>query len=165
MARLPILITPEGHAKVKAELDELWRVERPRVTAEVEAAAALGDRSENAEYIYGKKRLREIDKRLQFLKNRLENMHVVSAHEQARNKGRVGFGAWVVIEDDEEQTATYRVVGPDEFDPDSGLISVQSPMGRALLGKEIGDEVEVNRPRGTAYFTVIAIQYGERPQR
>ena len=161
---LPIYITPEGFQKVRAELDWLWKVERPRVTAEVEAAAALGDRSENAEYIYGKKRLREIDKRLQFLSDRVERMHVVHADSQGRGTTKVAFGAWVEVEDEDGAKSTYRIVGPDESDADAGHISMDSPMGRALLGKEEGDDVEVRRPRGSAIFTVLSIRYGARPE-
>src|SRR5690606_1995247 len=115
----PVYITPEGYKKLKDEVDWLWRVERPRVTAEVEAAAALGDRSENAEYIYGKKRLREIDRRLQFLSKRMDTLQVVSDEVQRQSDGKVGFGAWVQVEDEGGNTAWYRIVGPDEFDPDN----------------------------------------------
>jgi transcription elongation factor GreB len=163
MAQLPIYITPEGHRKIRAELEHLWKVERPRVTAEVETAAAHGDRSENAEYIYGKKRLREIDKRLEFLAARLERMHIVHPDEQRGSEGKVGFGAWVVLEDDEGAKLCYRVVGPDESDADAGQVSMDSPMGRALLGKEPGDDIEVRRPKGIATFCVVSIHYGERP--
>ena len=164
MAELPIFITPEGLKKVREEAEWLWKVERPRVTKEVEAAAALGDRSENAEYQYGKRRLREIDRRLRFLSGRLDKMQVVSDAMQKRSDGKVGFGAWVVVEDEDGNEATYRVVGPDEFDPDNGLISMGSPMGKALMGKEEGEEVEVRRPKGIAYFTINAIAYGSKPQ-
>src|SRR5688572_5282039 len=149
---LPIYITPEGFQKVRAELDWLWKVERPRVTSEVEAAAALGDRSENAEYIYGKKRLREIDKRLQYLSGRVERMKIVHLETQGHDVAKVAFGAWVEVEDEDGAKHTYRVVGPDESDVDTGHISMDSPMGRALLGKEEGDDVEVRRPRGPAVF-------------
>jgi len=163
-AQLPVFITPEGHAKLRAEIDYLWRQERPRVTAEVEAAAALGDRSENAEYIYGKKRLREIDKRLGFLSGRLEKVQVIQPPARSGPSKTVGFGAWVTVEDEDGARTSYRVVGPDEPDPDSGLISVDSPVGRALMGKQVDDEVEVRRPRGDAYLTIIAVSYGERPK-
>lgn len=164
MSSMPIYITPEGHKKVRAEFDHLWKVERPKVTSEVEAAAALGDRSENAEYIYGKRRLREIDKRLQLLSKRLERMKVVSDEMQRQTSDRVGFGAWVVVEDEDGERAVYRVVGPDETEPDQGLISMESPIGRALLGKKRGDEVEVQRPRGTVYLTIMQIAYGPKPR-
>ena len=163
-AQLPVLITPEGYAKLKSELESLWKQERPRVTAEVEAAAALGDRSENAEYIYGKKRLREIDRRLRFLSGRLEKVQVLHPPAQAAAGHTVGFGAWVTVEDEDGARASYRLVGPDEPDPDNGHISVDSPMGRALLGKQVDDEVEVRRPRGDAWFTIVAVRYGERPR-
>jgi transcription elongation factor GreB len=159
----PIYITPEGHKKVRAEFDHLWKVERPKVTAEVEAAAALGDRSENAEYIYGKRRLREIDKRLQFLSKRLERMKVIDEDAQKRSVGRVGFGAWVAVEDEDGEQAVWRIVGPDESDPDQGHVSLESPIGRALLGKEEGDEVEVRRPKGPTWLTITAIGYGRPP--
>jgi len=162
-AVVPIYITPEGFEKVRGELDWLWKVERPRVTAEVEAAAALGDRSENAEYIYGKKRLREIDKRLKFLSDRVERMFVVQTQAQGQDASKVAFGAWVVVEDEDGAEHTYRIVGPDESDADAGHISMDSPMGRALLGKEEGDDVEVRRPRGPAIFTIVGIRYGARP--
>lgn len=164
MADGPIYITPEGHKKLRAEVEWLWKVERPRVTNEVEVAAAHGDRSENAEYQYGKRRLREIDRRLQFLSKRLERMKVMTDALQKRDDGKVGFGAWVVIEDEDGAQASYRIVGPDEFDPDAGLISMDSPIGRALLGKEEGDEVEVRRPKGDATFVVHAVVYGARPE-
>jgi transcription elongation factor GreB len=162
-AQLPIFITPEGYAKLRSEVDYLWRQERPRVTAEVEAAAALGDRSENAEYIYGKKRLREIDRRLGFLSSRLEQIQVMHPPAQAAAGGTVGFGAWVTVEDEDGVRTSYRLVGADEPDPDNGHVSVESPMGRALLGKHVGDEVEVRRPRGDASFTILAVCYGARP--
>ena len=163
MADLPIFITPEGHKKVREEFEWLWKTERPRVTNEVEAAAALGDRSENAEYQYGKRRLREIDRRLRFLSHRLDKMQVVTPEMQRRNDGKVGFGAWVVLEDEDGTECTYRIVGADEFDPDAGLISLQSPVGSALMGKEEGDEIEVKRPKGVGYFTILKVCYGERP--
>ena len=163
MADLPIFITPEGHKKVREEMDWLWKVERPRVTNEVEAAAALGDRSENAEYQYGKRRLREIDRRLRFLSDRMDKMQIITDEMQRRSGTKVGFGAWVVVEDEDGNEATYRVVGPDEFDPDTGLISLKSPMGIALMGREEGDEIEVKRPKGIAYFTLTQVAYGARP--
>ncbi len=164
MAQLPIYITPEGHKRVREELEHLWKVERPRVTSEVETAAAHGDRSENAEYIYGKKRLREIDKRMQFLAERFERMRVVHPDEQRSVTHKVTFGAWVVVEDSDDQAHAYRIVGPDESDADGGLISMDSPMGRALLGKEPGDDFEVQRPRGPAIFVVRSIHHGARPE-
>jgi transcription elongation factor GreB len=160
MAQAParkIHITPEGARKLQEELEKLWRVERPRVTREVAAAAALGDRSENAEYIYGKKRLREIDRRIQFLRKRFDMLVVVQPGLVARDK--VFFGAWVTLEDEAGTELCYRLVGPDETDVESGLISVESPIGRTLLGKSAGDEVVVDRPAGRARFTLLEIRY------
>lgn len=151
-------ITPAGFRKLRAEVDHLWRVERPRVTNEVAAAAALGDRSENAEYIYGKRRLREIDKRLQFLGKRLEALKVVQPTDP---RGKAIFGAWITLEDEDGNESRYRLVGPDEWDADAGLISIDSPMGKALLGKEEGDEVLVRRPRGDAVFVIVAVEAGD----
>ena len=150
-------ITPEGVERLREELRFLWKVERPRVTKAVTAAAAEGDRSENAEYIYGKKRLREIDSRVRFLVKRLDSLTVV--------ENRVGlcdtiyFGAWVRLEDEEGEEVVYRVVGPDEFDPKLGWISMDAPMGRALLGKKEGEEILVKRPVGDARYTVVEISY------
>ncbi len=132
-------------------------MERRRVTQEVADAAAQGDRSENAEYIYGKKRLREIDRRVRFLTRRLEALTVVEPRDRGDDK--VWFGAWVSVEDEHGETAEYQVVGPDEFDPKARRISMDSPMGRALLGKQLGDEVLVRRPRGDAYLTITGVRY------
>lgn len=153
----PKYITEAGWKKLKDELDWLWKTERPRVTAEVSAAAALGDRSENAEYIYGKRRLREIDKRLEFLAKRLESITVF--RPPAREPDKVTFGAWVELEDEDGGTIHYQLVSPDEFDVEAGKISVASPVGRALMGKEDGDEVTVERPRGSVTFTITGISY------
>jgi transcription elongation factor GreB len=150
-------ITPEGFRKLQEELQQLWKVERPRVTSEVSEAAALGDRSENAEYIYGKKRLREIDRRLRFLSRRLDALTVVRPSPD--QEGRVHFGAWVTLEDESGSRTEYRLVGPDEFDVEAGRISVASPMGQALLGREEGEEFVLRRPKGPASFTVVAIRY------
>lgn len=151
-------ITAEGAKKLRAELDHLWTVERPRVTQEVADAAAQGDRSENAEYIYGKRRLREIDRRLRFLSKRLDEITIVE--EAPTDRSRVFFGAWVTVEDEEGETARYRIVGADEIDTDGGLISIDSPVARALLGKREGDEVLVRRPKGDAAMTIVAVSYG-----
>ena len=158
MAELNKKITPVGHAKLKAELEELWKVERPAVTAEVTAAAAQGDRSENAEYQYGKRRLREIDRRVRWLNKRLEEVEVVRAAPQ---DGRVHFGSRVTVEDEEGETQTWQLVGSDEWDVNEGKISALSPMGRALLGKRVDDEVEVRRPKGDLELTILAIDYPE----
>lgn len=155
-----IYITPEGAKKLEDELNELWNVERRRVTHEVSEAAALGDRSENAEYIYGKKRLREIDSRVRFLRKRLDQLVVVEPGDVA-DQDRIFFGARVTLENESGTEFQYHLVGPDEIDPSLGKISIQSPLGRVLIGKEGGDEVVVDRPSGRTTFTVVDIQYGE----
>jgi transcription elongation factor GreB len=153
----PRHITPEGYKKLQDEFGQLWRVERPKVTREVQEAAAHGDRSENAEYIYGKRRLREIDRRLHFLKERLESLTVVA--NTPGQSAKVLFGAWVTVADDAGAEHRYRLVGADESDPDHGRISVESPIGRALLGKQPGDEVTVHRPIGELVLEVLAVEY------
>ena len=150
-------ITPAGERQLQEEFDQLWTVERPRVTREVADAAAQGDRSENAEYIYGKKRLREIDSRLEFLTKRLDELTVVVP--QDRGDGKVYFGAWVTLEDEEGNETRYQIVGPDEFDVATGRISMDSPVGRALLGKCEGDEVTVKRPKGEMVFELVEVRY------
>jgi len=135
-------ITAEGHERLNKEHDYLWKVIRPEVTRILAAAAAEGDRSENAEYIYRKKELREIDARVRFLRKRLDNMVVVDRIPTDTDK--VYFGAWVTIEDEGGDEVTYRVVGPDEFDPKLGYISMDSPMGKALLGKTLDDEIRIS---------------------
>lgn len=150
-------ITREGYERLRAELDQLWHGERPKVTAEVQAAAAMGDRSENAEYIYGKKRLREIDARIRFLSKRLEALTVVEGPPAVPD--RVFFGAWASIEDEDGEVSTYRIVGPDESDSSKSYISVASPLARALLGKRQGDDALVRRPAGAVEVTVVAIRY------
>ncbi|HWK74681.1 MAG TPA: transcription elongation factor GreB [Povalibacter sp.] len=154
-------ITPEGASRLKAELDHLWRVLRPKVTQAVSEAAAQGDRSENAEYIYGKKQLREIDSRVRFLRQRLDGMTVVS--EPPKDRSRVFFGAWVTLEDDDGEQVEYRIVGPDELDPARRYISMDSPMGRALLRKALDEEVKVEVPGGLKMYVIAAVRY-EEPQ-
>ena len=150
-------ITPQGARKLREELDALWLVERPRVTQEVADAAAQGDRSENAEYIYGKRRLREIDRRVRFLSKRLEAVVIVS--EPPSTPDRVFFGAWVTLEDEDGKQIEYRIVGPDEFDVSVGKISMDAPVARALMGKSLDDEVTVRRPKGDIVYTIVAIRY------
>ena len=149
--------TPEGARRLRAELDELWLVERPAVTKAVSEAAAMGDRSENAEYIYGKRQLREIDRRVRFLRQRLDGMVVVASAPADRT--RVFFGAWVTLEDEAGEEVQYRIVGPDEFDREPGYVSMDSPLGRALLGKRVGDELEVVLPAGAVTIEITAIDY------
>jgi len=158
-------ITPEGARRLRDELDALWHEERPRVTAAVAAAAAQGDRSENAEYTYGKKRLHEIDRRVRFLRKRLEGMTVVDLESERgrRDAARVYFGAWVQLENQGGELRWYRLVGPDEFDMASDYISMDSPLGSSLLGKRLDDEVTVQLPAGEHTFAVVAIRYGARP--
>ncbi len=151
----PRYITPEGYRRLAVEHDRIWSVERPRIVAEVEAAAALGDRSENAEYIYGKRKLRELDRRLRFLSERLDSLTVMEPRPDPA--GRAFFGAWVTVEDDGGQERTYRLVGPDEFDVAAGLISVDAPLGRSLLGRREGDAVTVERPAGQVELTVLRV--------
>ncbi len=134
-------ITAEGHKRLTEEHDYLWKKKRPEVTRILAAAAAEGDRSENAEYIYRKKELREIDARVRFLRKRLDNMVIVDRIPADTDK--VYFGAWVTIEDNEGTEKTYRIVGPDEFDPKLAYISMDSPMGKALLGKSLDDEISI----------------------
>lgn len=154
-----LYITPAGHERLRAELKHLLTVERPKVTAEVSAAAALGDRSENAEYLYGKKRLREIDRRLRWLQKRVESLTVIDPKDQ-KDPSRVFFGATVTLQNDEDETkTTYQLVGPDETELKTGRISVDSPVARALIGKRKGESVTVVRPRGEADFTILSIRY------
>ncbi len=157
MPRPPRYITPEGFRRLAEEHGRIWSVERPRIVAEVEAAAALGDRSENAEYIYGKRKLRELDRRLRFLSERMDALTVVAP--KPHPGGRAFFGAWVTVENDDGEERTYRLVGPDEFDVALGLISVEAPLGRALLGKREGDSVAVHRPAGLAEVTIVQIRW------
>ncbi|MEO8550979.1 MAG: transcription elongation factor GreB [Kofleriaceae bacterium] len=150
-------ITPDGAKKLRSELDQLWTVERPRVTQAVSDAAALGDRSENADYIYGKRRLREIDRRVRYLRKRLDVVTVV--RETPDDTGRVFFGAWVTLEDEDGVEVTYRIVGPDESNFDLGWISMEAPVAKALLGKRDGDDVRVQRPKGDTTYTIVGIRY------
>jgi transcription elongation factor GreB len=152
-------ITVEGARRLREELDQLWRIERPKVTQAVAEAAAQGDRSENAEYIYGKRRLREIDSRVRFLRKRLEGM--VTVDQPPSDPNRVFFGAWVSLEDDDGTLSRYRIVGPDEFDLAPDYISMDSPLGRALLRKALDDEVTVELPGGRRRFVIVTIQYCE----
>ncbi len=152
-------ITPEGARRLREELDELWRVERPRVTQAVSEAAAQGDRSENAEYTYGKRRLREIDRRVRFLRQRLDGMVVVD--RPPSDPRRVFFGAWVTLEDERGETVRHRIVGPDEFDREPGYVSMDSPLGRALLRKALDEEVTVEAAGGQRRLVIVAIEYAD----
>lgn len=150
-------ITPEGEQALTKELDFLWRVERPKITQSVSEAAAQGDRSENAEYIYGKKRLREIDGRVHFLRKRLEALTIVD--KLPTNRDKVYFGAWVTLLNEEDTSVSYRLVGPDELNPALNYISIDSPMGKALLGKNLHDEVKIQSPSGIHFYEITIIEY------
>ncbi|HDY83387.1 MAG TPA: transcription elongation factor GreB [Halieaceae bacterium] len=150
-------ITPEGEQTLREELHQLWKVERPVVTSAVHEAAKNGDRSENGDYIYGKRRLREIDSRVRFLNKRLDELEVVQRPPD--NTGKIFFGAWVTLEDNAGEEQRWRIVGPDEFDLGAGKLSMDSPMARSLLGKELDDEVRVRSPSGEQVYYVTAISY------
>jgi transcription elongation factor GreB len=156
-ARGSAYITPQGAQRLREELDQLWRVKRPQVTQAVSEAAAQGDRSENAEYIYGKKQLREIDRRIRFLQKRLDVLMIVD--RPPSDTSRVYFGAWVRLESETGDRAEYRIVGPDESDINKGFISIDSPLARALLKKTAEDEVTVSLPRGQTVYTVLEVRY------
>ena len=147
------LITPQGYDRLYSELRHLADNERPKLLEEIAAAAAQGDRSENAEYIYGRKRLREVDKRINFLKSRLERAKIIDPKIQRSEK--IDFGATVTIEDDEGRQKTWVIVGEDEADPSTGKISWKSPLGRALLNKKFDDFLEVETPKGLMEFRVV----------
>jgi transcription elongation factor GreB len=150
-------ITPQGKKALDEELDFLWRKKRPEVTKALSDAAAEGDRSENAEYIYRKKQLREIDARVRFLRKRLEDMTVV--HSAPDDTSRIFFGAWVTVENEAGEEIRYRIVGPDETDFKNNLISMDSPLGRSLMGKSLDAEVEVETPQGKQVLFIVHIEY------
>lgn len=151
------LITEVGYQSLKDELDWLWRQERPEITKKVTWAASLGDRSENADYQYNKKRLREIDRRVRYLRKRIEDLRVVPYAPS--QEGKVFFGAWVTIANEDDERKTFRVVGGDEIYERKDFISIDSPMARACIGKCVGDEIVVPTPTGDAYWEVIHIEY------
>jgi len=153
----PNYLTPQGAQKIQEELQRLAGAERPRVVVEVADAAAMGDRSENAEYTYGKKRLREIDRRLRFLTKRLDSAIIVEPGSVQHDVIR--FGATVVICDEDAHQSTYTLVGPDESDPNIGFLNYQSPLGRSLMKKRVGDIVIVSRPKGELELEIISISY------
>lgn len=157
MARGRDYITADGHRRLREELDYLWREKRPAVTRALADAAAEGDRSENAEYIYRKKELREIDRRLRYLSKRLDELIVPASLPD--DPSRVFFGAEVTVADDDGTESTYRIVGADETDARAGWISVHSPVARALLGRGEGDSVMVRRPAGEIEMEVVAVRY------
>jgi len=152
-----VYVTPEGARRLRDELNQLWRVTRPAVTKNVSDAAALGDRSENADYIYGKKRLREIDKRIRYLTKRLDNLEIVDRTPEATDT--IYFGAWVRVEDEDGEISELRIVGSDEFDPALGWISLDSPMAKSLLGKKKDTSVLVNLPAGQSELFIVDVSY------
>lgn len=150
-------ITEAGEKHLRNELKYLWKEKRPVVTKAVQEAAAMGDRSENAEYIYGKKQLREIDRRVRYLDKRLEAVTVV--YDAPQDQSTVFFAAWVELVDEEGKTHEYRIVGPDEIELNQHFISIDSPMAKALLKKHLDDEVEVKTPNGSRFYEITAIRY------
>ena len=154
------LITREGHDRLKAELDELWRVKRPEVVKALAAAAAEGDRSENAEYTYRKKQLGEIDRRVRYLSKRVPALRVVETAPS--DPDAVFFGAWVEVENTASgECQRYRIVGPDETDARRGFISIDSPLARAMLKKRLDDEFDAQLPGGAARFVIADVRYDD----
>lgn len=151
-------ITREGYETLEQEQKSLWQ-RRKHVTRAVTAAAAEGDRSENAEYIYRKKELREIDRRIRYLQKRLPDLKIVDTIPD--NPRQIFFGAWVTLQDEQEEEYTYRIVGPDEFDTRTEYISMDSPMARALIKKEIDDEIVVQTPKGAIHYWVTNVKYNQ----
>jgi transcription elongation factor GreB len=152
----PGYVTVEGYRRFEEEADRLWNIDRPKMAKAVQVAAAEGDRSENAEYQYSKQRLAAIDRRLRFLGRRLKVLTIVD--ESPPDDGRVYFGSWVTIEDDDGDTQTYRVVGPDEIDGAKKWISMDSPVGKALLSRKVGDEITLRRPKGETTAEIIEVR-------
>lgn len=152
----PGYITPEGYRRFEEEADRLWNVDRPKMAKAVQVAAAEGDRSENAEYQYSKQRLAAIDRRLRFIGKRLKALTIVD--ESPPDDGRVYFGSWVTVENEEGDEQTFRIVGPDEIDAKKSWISMDSPMGKALLSREVGDEITVLRPKGEVTFEIVEVR-------
>ena len=156
---MPRLMTLEGYTAINDEIDDLWHVQRPAMVQSVGDAAAQGDRSENAEYIYGKKRLREIDSRIRYLTRKVDQVTVINLEHQ-KAVDHVQFGAVVTVEDEDGEEKTWRLVDKDESDPKRGRISVQSPVGQALMGKKVGDVVAVQLPRGNVEYEILGLRYG-----
>ncbi|HLT22149.1 MAG TPA: transcription elongation factor GreB [Bacteriovoracaceae bacterium] len=150
-------ITPNGHQRLVDELNQLLKVERPEITKLIQWAASNGDRSENADYLYGRKRLREIDRRLRFLNSRINEAVIIDPLQTKSNK--VQFGATVTVSDEEGNEKSYSIVGIDEVDTSKGYLSWKSPIGSALLTKEEGDEVVIRTPQGEIVFEIISIEY------
>lgn len=153
----PSYITREGYRRLEEQAERLWNVERPKLAKAVAVAAAEGDRSENAEYIYGKRKLAEIDRKLAHLGKRLDVLTIVD--QRPDDEARVFFGAWVTLEGDDGGQVTYRIVGPDETDAEQGFISIESPVAKALLKREEGEEVTIRRPKGDWRCEIVAVRY------
>jgi transcription elongation factor GreB len=151
------IITADGHRKLKAELDHLWRERRPEVVKALAAAAAEGDRSENAEYTYRKKQLGEIDRRVRYLSRRVETAKVVE--QKPADSAAIFFSAWFEVEDESGNVQRFRIVGPDETDPALGWISVDSPLARAALKRRVDDEFEAELPGGRRRFVIVSVSY------
>ncbi|SJZ63339.1 transcription elongation factor GreB [Oceanospirillum multiglobuliferum] len=151
------LITPEGYAKLQQERDYLWKVRHPELAQKVQEAAAQGDRSENADYTYNKQLLNKTLGRIRFLDKRLEALTVVD--QKPSDQSKIFFSAWVALEHEEGDERTIRIVGPDETDPNQGLINIDSPLARALLGKTVDDEVVVQAPEGPQIYYVLDVRY------
>lgn len=152
-------MTREGYDAIQAEIEHLWHTERPEIVDQVFEAASLGDRSENAAYIYGKQKLRQIDSRLRYLRRKIDGVAVVDLDQQPQFDV-VKFGAVVTVVDDDDNEKTWRLVDKEESDPNRGRISVQSPIGRALLGKRLEDYVEITLPKGKVGYEIVGLRYG-----
>ncbi|MFL0805602.1 MAG: transcription elongation factor GreB [Agarilytica sp.] len=155
-------ITPEGAQAMQEELQHLWKVERPKITDTVHEAAKNGDRSENGDYIYGKKRLREIDSRVRFLSKRLDDLTVVDRIPD--DKDKIYFGAYVTLEDETGNESVYRIVGPDEFNLRENKISMDAPLAKSMLGKRLDDEFVFHSPEGEKNFVISDIRYQQKPE-
>ncbi len=149
-------LTPEGFQRLRTELATLLKTERPQVVQQVSDAAAMGDRSENAEYIYGKRRLREIDRRIRFLEKRLEDVEVVDP--ETLSTERVAFGLWVDVVGENGERQSFQIVGEDELDAARGKITFSSPVGRALLGKRVGEVITVRVPKGESEWEIVGLR-------
>jgi len=156
-ARSSPYITAEGHFRLTAELKDLWKIQRPALTARIQAAAANGDRSENGDYIYGRKAQREMDARIRYLSKRLDEVEVVD--RMPRDLSRIYFGAWVSLEDEAGKTLRVRLVGADEIDTAQSWISIDSPLARAVLGKTMDAEISLQTPAGDHLYWIAAISY------
>ena len=156
-------ITKKGYGIINAEIDERWNVERPIVVEEVYQAALLGDRSENAAYIYGKQRLRKIDSRIRYLKKKISDVKVIDTTTLPARPD-IQFGAWVTVVNEEDIETQFQLVDERESDPNDDRVSIQSPVGRALLGNTEGESVEIKLPKGTQILDIVRVYYGPDPR-